>query len=221
MRTHVFARKGIFMFTCSMIFKKHRYLRGFRGEQPIEQQTERNKRKEIQNMLINGRPYSNENGYIDDGLITSHTDEEIKIVRKWIRDNIIPAKKILQDRTSYGLKHLLEHDTDIYLTNNEFKDAMLFEGYIPQNPNALNWKYRIRLKRDINDNPGKFFKWAKEFEKEASPYGDFARDMVRDMNFPRIADYRVICRYLYRIGACSKAIDVFEEMWRLYERESN
>ena len=31
-------------------------------------------------MIKNGRPYSNENGSIDDGLITSHPDNEINIV---------------------------------------------------------------------------------------------------------------------------------------------
>ena len=29
-------------------------------------------------MIKNNRPYSIENGYIDDGLITSHSEEEMK-----------------------------------------------------------------------------------------------------------------------------------------------
>ena len=88
-------------------------------------------------MIKNGRPYSNENGSIDDGLITSHPDNEINIVKQWIADNIMISEKILAYQSSYGLKHLLQHDTGIYRTNNEFKDAMLMAGYQPVNPNDL------------------------------------------------------------------------------------
>ena len=97
-------------------------------------------------MIINGRPYSNENGYIDNGLITSHPQEEIDIVMNWIAENISPRKTSLYDHTSYGIKHLLERDVRIYLTNNEFKDAMLLAGYEPVNPNELNWRYCISKK---------------------------------------------------------------------------
>lgn len=50
------------------------------------------------------------------------------------------------DKSSYGLKHILEKDTGLYLTNNEFKDAMLMCGYEPINPNELNWYYQISKK---------------------------------------------------------------------------
>lgn len=97
-------------------------------------------------MMINGRPYSNENGYIDDSLITSHLQEEIDTVMDWIAEYISPRKTPLYGHTSYGIKHLLERDTRIYLTNNEFKDAMLQAGYKPVEPNELNWCYCISKK---------------------------------------------------------------------------
>ena len=103
-------------------------------------------------MIKNGRPYTNENGWEDGGLITDHGDEVKKSVDGWIGKNIRTAKKILRGRTSYGMKHILEHDTGIYLTNNEFKDAMLLAGYSPVNPGELNWRYRIVLTRDITSN---------------------------------------------------------------------
>lgn len=56
------------------------------------------------------------------------------------------------DKTSYGLKHILEHDTGIYLTNNEFKDAMLICGYEPVNPQELNWTYCISKKSPAFEN---------------------------------------------------------------------
>ncbi len=57
--------------------------------------------------------------------------------------NLFSRKTVLDTHTSYGLKHILERDTGLYLTNNEFKDAMLMCGYKPTNPNDLNWCYCI------------------------------------------------------------------------------
>ena len=180
-------------------------------------------------MIRNNRPYSIENGYIDETLITEKDEATIAAVSEWIKNNIRPAKKILQGRTSYGMKHILEHDTGIYLTNNEFKDAMMLAGYNPVSPNELNWRYRIVLTRELNENPSPFFIWAKQWKKEASPCGDFVRDMLHDFNFPTAAEFNfptaaehtVILNYLRRIGACCGAIKAFEELWRGYERKNN
>lgn len=99
-------------------------------------------------MLKNGRPYSNENGYADTELITDESKENQAAVANWIRTNISHRRTINKRHTSYGLKHILEQDTGIYLTNNAFKDAMLFAGYEPTDPNELNWHYRIRLREE-------------------------------------------------------------------------
>lgn len=172
-------------------------------------------------MIKNGRPYTNENGYTDDGLITSHSDKEVATVKKWIAENIMESNEILQGRTSYGLKHILEHDTGIYLTNNEFKDAMFMAGFKPVNPNEINWRYRIELKRFINNNPSAFFQWAKQFKDDLSPCGDFVKDMMSDFDFPTVAEHDAIENYLYQIGACRGAKDAFEKLWRAYERKNN
>ena len=94
-------------------------------------------------MIKNGRPYSNENGHIDAKLITDRDKKDIALVCDWIDSNIVPRKTPLYDHTSYGLKHIFERDTGLYLTNNEFKDAMLMCGYEPVNPYELNWCYCI------------------------------------------------------------------------------
>ena len=39
-------------------------------------------------MIKNGRPYTNENGFVDEALITEHSDEEIAAVDGWIRKNV-------------------------------------------------------------------------------------------------------------------------------------
>lgn len=172
-------------------------------------------------MIRNGRPYTNENGFVDEALITGRADEVITAVDGWIRKNIRTGKKILHGHTSYGIKHMLEHDTHIYLTNNEFKDAMLLAGYQPVNPKDLNWRYRIVLTRDINDNPSPFFHWAKKFETDTTPCGDFVRDMLHDFEFPILAEHDIIARYLGRLGACSEAVEAFEELWREYAGETD
>lgn len=171
-------------------------------------------------MIKNGRPYSVENGHVDDALITSHSDEEITIVKKWIADNIKPSSEVLENRTSYGLKHILQKDTKIYLTNNEFKDAMLLEGYEPVDPNELNWEYRIIFLRDINDNPSEFFIWAKKYKDEQSPKGDFVCDMISDFDFPKIPDYKEILNYLKKRSACDDAIVAFKKLWKEYDNKN-
>lgn len=172
-------------------------------------------------MLKNGRPYSIENGWEDARLLTDENDAVIVVVSEWIRANIRKSGKILKGRTSYGIKHILQHDTGVYLTNNQFKDAMLTAGFAPVDPNELNWRYRICLTREINSNPSPFFRWAvKNAADIAGPEGDFVDDMVRDFTFPVFADHDVIVRYLHRCNACKSAIEAFETLWSAYEREN-
>lgn len=97
-------------------------------------------------MIKNGRPYSIENGYEDAGLITDRPKEEQRVVFDWIYENIRPIKSPNKHHTSYGIKHILERDTGIYLTNNEFKDAMMQCFYNPVDADELNWCYCISEK---------------------------------------------------------------------------
>ena len=97
-------------------------------------------------MILEGRPYSIENGYTDAGLITSQPEDVQQEVFQWIKEKIIPRETPNDRHTSYGIKHILEWDTDIYLTNNEFKDAMMLCGYMPVDENELNWTYCISEK---------------------------------------------------------------------------
>src|SRR5829696_7284482 len=61
---------------------------------------------------------------------------------EWIRLAIKPAKTVAPS-TSYGIKHDFEK-AGFYITNGQFKGAMLAAGYTPANPNELNWEFRIR-----------------------------------------------------------------------------
>ena len=98
-------------------------------------------------MIINGRPFTNENGWPDSSLLDGLDPYAVNRILNWIRRNIHPRKTVNPHHSSYGLKHLLQHDVGHYLTNNQFKDAMFRCGYRPEDPDALNWTYRINVGR--------------------------------------------------------------------------
>lgn len=74
-------------------------------------------------------------------------DNEVREdVLSWIRNNLIENKTIYREYDSYGLKHMLDKDTGIYLTNAQFKDAMVKAGFYPVNETAKNQNYCISKK---------------------------------------------------------------------------
>lgn len=167
-------------------------------------------------MIKNNRPYTNENGYEDAELITDLNSVEMKAVQDWIRENVRPADTEYS-RSSYGLKHVLEHDTGVYLTNNQFKDAMYLAGFMPEDANELNWSYRIFFPREVVYNPSPFVRWLKETHLgKDTPIGDLAADIVADHDFPIIAAHDVIEQYFEYTNACSGVMDAFESAWKEY-----
>jgi hypothetical protein len=98
--------------------------------------------REKTSKVIDGRAWTED----DTALLTDMTEGEQAKVTAWIRENILPRKTPLLSHSSYGMKHLLERDTKIYMTNNQFKDAMLLCGYEPVDERLLNWNYRISKK---------------------------------------------------------------------------
>lgn len=92
--------------------------------------------------MVNGHPWSP----LDECLLSEMEPEEQTQVKTWIVENVRPRKTAMYSKTSYGLKHLMEYDNGLYVTNNQFKDAMLECGYEPVNPEELNWCFRISKK---------------------------------------------------------------------------
>lgn len=78
--------------------------------------------------------------------------KEKQTLAEWIKSKIEPSKRIYWQRSSYGLKHDFERDTDIYVTNGEFKGAMLMEGFAPVNEKELNWYFKIKVKGMESEN---------------------------------------------------------------------
>ena len=89
--------------------------------------------------IVDGRAYTDG----DTELYTELPHKEQEIVLNWIRQNILPRKTPLLSNSSYGLKHMLERDTDIYMTNNQFKEAMLLSGFLPVEADEKNWRFYV------------------------------------------------------------------------------
>jgi hypothetical protein len=56
--------------------------------------------------------------------------EELKAAREWIRQRCVATKKINhKGYDSYGLKHVVEREIDVYMPNGVLIAAMLLEYY--------------------------------------------------------------------------------------------
>ena len=172
--------------------------------------------------ILNGRPCSVDLGvnYVDSKLLTDETSEIIYQVGRWIRENVRKYRGIY-NKTSYGLKHVLEGDTKIYLTNNQFKDATLLAGYEPVDPREYNWRFKIILVRDTCKNPNPFMSWAKLLRDTHNPETDFISEMITDLDFPIFGDHHIIISYLNSIDADRMAKVAFQTLWRKYTEESD
>jgi uncharacterized protein YozE (UPF0346 family) len=63
-----------------------------------------------------------------------------------------------------------------------------------------------------------YFKtWLKNFLKEDSAFGDLAKDVADDSEFPKQNKYDIILYYLQRQNAISDCITTFENAWREYK----
>jgi hypothetical protein len=70
-------------------------------------------------------------------------------VQAWIALVFQPANTVYQHTSSYGMKHRFEGSAGnshahLYMTNGEFKGAMLAAGYEPVDREALNWMFRLK-----------------------------------------------------------------------------
>lgn len=107
----------------------------------------------LESVIIKGHPWSvaTVRGWTAHGedakLLSDLAPEDQKTVLKWIAENLLQTEKTPnRHHSSYGLKHYLTRDTGIYLTNNQFKDAMLLSGFAPVKVNELNWHFYLSRK---------------------------------------------------------------------------
>jgi len=55
------------------------------------------------------------------------------------------------------------------------------------------------------------------YKKENTPEGDLAKDLMLDKNFPNIKSKHEGLNYLYNLGSCEGAINVFKKCWKQYK----
>ena len=72
----------------------------------------------------------------------------IEMAVEWIKASIEPCNNE-GAYSSYGLKHCFEYDSRYYITNDDFKRAMLEAGYKPTKRSMkwMNWCFRYRPKK--------------------------------------------------------------------------
>lgn len=59
--------------------------------------------------------------------------------------------------------------------------------------------------------------WSKQFIHDNSPFGDVARDIESDSDFPNYVSRYRLRRYLEDQGACDACLNVFDEMFEEYK----
>ncbi|HUX55905.1 MAG TPA: hypothetical protein VMV77_02950 [Bacteroidales bacterium] len=75
------------------------------------------------------------------------SEHEQNTLTSWIDNNIFDGRSLNKRHSSYGMKHIFEHDPcGFYVTNGMFKGAMMQCGFLPGNAHELNWYYRISEK---------------------------------------------------------------------------
>nr|DAZ35171.1 MAG TPA: hypothetical protein [Caudoviricetes sp.] len=88
-----------------------------------------------------------QSGFVDSELLTDEPELIQTVTKIWISWCCIPAKSKNSNANSYALKHCFERMTGIYLTNNQFKQAMLLCSLYPDCPySKLNWDYSLSRK---------------------------------------------------------------------------
>jgi hypothetical protein len=65
----------------------------------------------------------------------------------WIHHSIQPTKVKVSRQSSYSLKHHFERDTGLYVSNGQFKGAMLEVSYEPVDTKERNWRFRITRRK--------------------------------------------------------------------------
>lgn len=89
-------------------------------------------------------------------LLSPESIKNIQAAYDWIRNNLRHGCHVNRNRTSYGLKHVMEGDTRHYVSNGEFIVAMLLNSYkistTQYNPqfNVMESDVKAIIKRNNN-----------------------------------------------------------------------
>jgi len=74
-------------------------------------------------------------------------------LQSWIKGRFTHRKTVNKNHTSYGYKHVFENDIHgFYISNEQFKGAMLEAGYEPRDKSAKNWSFYVKFFDLANDD---------------------------------------------------------------------
>lgn len=76
------------------------------------------------------------------------SQEEKAALQYWIEHAIQAATKVDDTYSSYGLKREYERETNLYVSNAQFKGAMLIAGYLPIKKGEQSWHFKIQPSRE-------------------------------------------------------------------------
>ena len=85
------------------------------------------------------------------GRKSSINKKEIQLCKEWIKKWILPRKTINTDQGSYGLKHIVEKSSKIYISNGAFIKAAIELGY-NYKKNNLNAFFSISFVKAKKNN---------------------------------------------------------------------
>lgn len=97
----------------------------------------------IQFPIKKTKPFSEANNPIEYHNLPEYKKQALK---RWINKALKPfeTKQYYPHHSSYGLKHKFESSVvGFYVTNGQFKGAMLECGFIPKDQEELNWVFKL------------------------------------------------------------------------------
>lgn len=77
-------------------------------------------------------------------LMLANCVEEFVAAREWIAKNLLHSKRINPRRSSYGMKHVMERDIGIYVSNGVFIAAMLANEFRMEAKSGYNPSFNVR-----------------------------------------------------------------------------
>lgn len=92
----------------------------------------------------NGKQYFHVKTLDDEQHLSDLSAGVQNVVLDWIYWNFYPAHKLYPHAGSSSLGIVLKNRTQIVLTNNQFKEAMLMNGFWPRDPKEVNWIFYIQ-----------------------------------------------------------------------------
>lgn len=163
----------------------------------------------------------------DEGLLSYSGPEEFDKLSDDRKNEIIAYLKTrfepsdsYNPTTSYALKHFRTEKAIGYLTNGEFKGAMLAAGFIPQYQKEEYWRFKVQEHRPPSLGIHKYI--AKKSKTGSGYIKMFAEDLLGDRRGDSVSTVKDMVCFVYRLGMqvdhpmCREARSAYRRIIREY-----